>query len=100
MNGDSKVHLLAEAVSPSDVQNVDGKMVGTTLPRVPGRDFACVVLDGPADLVGVEVWDTGGEVGLTRDGDHGEFITIPANAASRKPRNLAFEQAASGHNAE
>ena len=33
-------------------------------------------------------------LGFTRDGSHAEFITIPAEAASPKPRALTFEQAA------
>jgi NADPH:quinone reductase-like Zn-dependent oxidoreductase len=32
------VKVAAGAISPSDVRNVEGKMEGTTLPRVPGRD--------------------------------------------------------------
>jgi NADPH:quinone reductase-like Zn-dependent oxidoreductase len=94
VNGEMKVRVLAASVNPSDVNNVKGKMEGTTLPRIPGRDFAGIVVDGPANLVGTEVWGTGGDVGFTRDGSHAEFITIPADAASPKPHNLTFEQAA------
>src|SRR5579862_4717107 len=89
-----KVRLRAAAVNPSDVRNVEGKMEGTTLPRTPGRDFAGVVVDGPAALVGLEVWGTGGDIGFTRDGSHAESIVIPAAAAVRKPPSLKFEEAA------
>src|SRR3954452_23141572 len=34
------VEVRAAAINPSDVKNVTGAMHGTTLPRVPGRDFA------------------------------------------------------------
>ena len=92
--GEARVKVMAASVNPSDVKNVQGKMEGTTLPRVPGRDFAGIVVDGPANLVGTEVWGTGGDLGFTRDGSHAEFITIPMEAASPKPHNLTFEQAA------
>jgi NADPH:quinone reductase len=86
-----KVH--AASVNPSDVKNVAGTMQGTVLPRVPGRDFAGVVVDGPADWRGVPIWGTGGEVGFTRDGSHAEFIALPVDALVRKPAALSFEEA-------
>ena len=92
--GEAKVRVMAACINPSDVKNVQGKMEGTTLPRIPGRDFAGLVVDGPSNLVGREVWGTGGDAGFTRDGSHAEFITIPVEAASPKPHNLTFEQAA------
>jgi NADPH2:quinone reductase len=92
--GEAKVRVLAASVNPSDVKSVQGKMEGTTLPRIPGRDFAGILVDGPSNLVGTEVWGTGGDVGFTRDGSHAEFLTIPVEAASPKPHNLTFEQAA------
>jgi NADPH:quinone reductase-like Zn-dependent oxidoreductase len=69
-------------------------MEGTTLPRTPGRDFAGVVTAGPPEMVGMEVWGTGGDVGFTRDGTHAEFIAVPAAGVRPKPRNLSFEEAA------
>jgi len=44
------VAVRAAGINPSDVKNVAGTMHGTTLPRVPGRDFAGVVVRGAADL--------------------------------------------------
>ncbi len=64
-------------------------------PRIPGRDFCGVVIEGPANLVGREVWGTGGDVGFTGDGSHAEFMVIPAEAAVPKPGTLTFEEAAS-----
>jgi NADPH2:quinone reductase len=88
------VQICAASINPSDVKNVQGKMEGVTLPRVPGRDFSGIVVNGPSHLQGSEVWGTGGDVGFTRDGSHAEFIAIPARAAVPKPPNLSFEQAA------
>lgn len=62
------VQVIAASVNPSDVKNVAGRMPQTTLPRVPGRDYSGVVVDGPAERTGKEVWGTGGDVGFTRDG--------------------------------
>ena len=43
------VRVLAASINPSDVKNVAGAMSQTTLPRVPGRDFAGVVEAGPSE---------------------------------------------------
>jgi NADPH2:quinone reductase len=88
------VKIRAASINPSDVKNVQGKMEGVTLPRTPGRDFAGVVVEGPPNIKGMEVWGTGGDVGFTRDGSHAEFIVVPADAAVAKPPNLSFEEAA------
>jgi NADPH:quinone reductase-like Zn-dependent oxidoreductase len=92
--GEIKVRVRAACVNPSDAKNVQGKMEDTTLPRTPGRDFAGVVVDGPANVKGMEVWGSGGDIGFTRDGSHAEFIVIPVDAAAAKPPNLSFEEAA------
>ena len=78
------VRVIAAAVNPSDVKNVAGKMHQTTLPRVPGRDFSGVVVDGPAEWISQEVWGTGGDVGFTRDGSHAEFIAVPRSSQSQR----------------
>lgn len=93
--GSALVHVAAASINPSDVKNVEGAMEGTVLPRVPGRDFAGTVAEGPAEWIGAEVWGTGGDMGFTRDGSHAEAILVPVDALVRKPRNLSFEQAAS-----
>ena len=87
-----RVRVVAASINPSDANNIQGKMEGTTLPRIPGRDFAGIVVDGPAGLRGVQVWGTGGDIGFTRDGSHAEFIVIPAEAVVSKPANLTFEE--------
>lgn len=88
------VAVRAASVNPSDVKNVAGRMRQTVPPRTPGRDFAGVVVAGPAAWLGAEVWGTGGDIGFTRDGSHAAFLRIPVAALSRKPANLGFEQAA------
>jgi len=92
--GEVLVAVRAASVNPSDVKNVAGKMEGTTLPRIPGRDFAGVVVEGPRDALGAEVWGAGGDVGFERDGTHAEFVALPADGVSRKPANLGFDDAA------
>ena len=89
------VKVAAASISPSDVKNVEGKMEHTTLPRVPGRDYAGTVVRGPEDWLGAEVWGTGGEIGYTIDGSHAELIAVPVASLRRKPRTLSLQQAAS-----
>lgn len=88
------IRVEAASVNPSDVKNVAGLMDWTVLPRTPGRDFAGVVVAGPPEWEGAEVWGTGGDVGFTRDGSHAEFIKVPIEALSRKPEKLSFDEAA------
>jgi NADPH2:quinone reductase len=92
---DAIVRIEAASINPSDVKNVAGAMTQTTLPRVPGRDYAGVVEVGPPDWIGAHVWGTGGDVGFTRDGTHAERILVPVTALSRMPETLDFVQAAS-----
>jgi NADPH2:quinone reductase len=89
------VRVVAASINPSDVKNVAGAMKQTTLPRIPGRDFAGVVEAGPAEWTGAEVWGTGGDAGYTRDGSHAELIAVPVASLRRKPQLLNFDQAAS-----
>jgi NADPH2:quinone reductase len=89
------VRVLAASINPSDVKNVAGAMSQTTLPRVPGRDFAGVVEAGPSEWIGAEVWGTGGDAGFTRDGTHAGLIAVPVASLRRKPKTLSFEEAAS-----
>jgi NADPH2:quinone reductase len=96
--GDAIVRVQAAGVNPSDVGIALGRFPQLTLPRVLGRDFAGEVIDGPPELIGMQVWGTGGgELGLTRDGSHAQLLAIPAGAlASRPPRLSADEAAALG----
>jgi NADPH:quinone reductase len=91
----ASVRVIAASINPSDVKNIAGAMQQTTLPRIPGRDYAGVVEAGPAEWVGAEVWGTGGDAGFTRDGTHAELIAVPVASLRRKPDTLSFDQAAS-----
>ncbi|WP_434738109.1 alcohol dehydrogenase catalytic domain-containing protein, partial [Mycobacterium tuberculosis] len=57
------VEMRAASINPSDVKNVAGRMSQTTLPRTPGRDYSGVVMDGPEQWIGREVWGSGGDTG-------------------------------------
>lgn len=94
-DGEILVQIHAAGINPSDVKNVSGNMLNTTLPRIPGRDFAGVVVEGSNSLLGQEVWGTGGDIGFTRDGTHAQYIALPQGAVTPKPANLSLEQAGS-----
>ena len=87
------IRVEAASVNPSDVKNVAGPMDWTVLPRTPGRDFAGVVVSGPPEWQGAEVWGTGGDTGFTRDGSHAELMSVPVEALVRKPERLSFDEA-------
>jgi NADPH2:quinone reductase len=88
------VRIAAASINPSDVKNVAGRMAQTTLPRIPGRDYAGVVVEGPAAWMGAAVWGTGGDAGFTRDGTHAAYIAVPQASLARKPERLSHEAAA------
>lgn len=88
-----KIH--AAAINPSDAKNVEGLMRHTTLPRIPGRDFAGTVVGGALELLGKSIFGTGGELGFTRDGTHAEYCALPAGALALLPNGMSFEQGAS-----
>jgi NADPH:quinone reductase len=92
--GEVVVRIRAASLSPSDAKNVLGRMEGTTLPRTPGRDFAGVVVNGPSNTIGGEVWGTGGDIGFTRDGAQAELLVVPIGGVRPKPKNLTLEEAA------
>lgn len=93
--GEVLVQIKAAGLNPSDVKNVLGRFPYTTLPRIPGRDFAGVVVDGPQALVGQEVWGTGRDLGFFADGSHAQYLTVSAKGVAHKPSHLSFAQAAS-----
>lgn len=93
--GEVLVQIKAAGLNPSDVKNVLGRFPYTTLPRIPGRDFAGVVVEGPQALLGQEVWGTGRDLGFFADGSHAEYVKVSANGVAHKPSHLSFAQAAS-----
>ena len=88
------VEILAAAVNPSDVKAALGSMPQAIWPRTPGRDFAGRVIAGPQDWVGQDVWGTGGDLGVTRDGTHARYLVLPVSALSRKPKSVTVAAAA------
>ena len=62
--GEALVRVRAAAINPSDPKSVLGKILETKAPRVPGRDFAGIVVEGPATWKSKEVFGTGGNLGL------------------------------------
>jgi NADPH:quinone reductase-like Zn-dependent oxidoreductase len=93
--GEVLVQIKAAGLNPSDVKNVLGRFPYTTVPRVPGRDFAGVVVEGPQELIGQDVWGTGNQIGFSRNGSHAGYITLSAKGVALKPKSLSFVQAAS-----
>ncbi|KAA8906849.1 hypothetical protein TRICI_005088 [Trichomonascus ciferrii] len=93
--GELLVQVKAAGLNPSDILNAKGGFAYTTFPRVPGRDFAGIVEDGPSEWKGKRVFGTSGnEISFTRDGAHAEYMTIPVEAAIEIPDELTFAQAA------
>jgi len=95
--GELLVEIMATAVNRSDVLSVRGLMPMTLFPRVPGRDFAGVVVEGPEEVVGARVWGAGGcELGFTRDGCHAQLLSVPVDGVAPMPESLSFDDAAAG----
>lgn len=94
-DGDALVRVVAAGVNPSDVKASLGIMPQAVFPRSPGRDYAGTVVDGPAEWVGREVWGSGGDVGITRDGSHAGWLRLPVAALREKPKRLSFDEAGS-----
>jgi NADPH:quinone reductase-like Zn-dependent oxidoreductase len=91
--GEALVAVHAAGINPSDVKNVAG-VFHAALPRVPGRDFAGVVLAG-AGWEGREVWGSGAGFGVARDGTHATHLLVPLAWLAEKPAHLAMAEAAS-----
>jgi NADPH:quinone reductase len=91
--GHAVIEVLAAAVNPSDVKAALGAMPHAVWPRTPGRDFAGRVVEGPAEWQGREVWGTGGDLGITRDGSHSRYLVLPVEALSPKPASVSLAAA-------
>src|SRR4030088_386840 len=50
------IEVRAAAVNPADVKAATGLRPYAAFPRTPGRDYAGIVIDGPAGAVGREVF--------------------------------------------
>jgi len=91
--GEALVLIKAAAINPSDYKNVSGHFKETTLPRTPGRDYAGIVVKGNR-RVGEEVWGNAPKLGISRDGTHAEYVVVPDETLSVKPKTLSMAEAA------
>ncbi len=87
------VAVRTAGVNRSDVAATLGRMPQAVWPRTPGRDWAGVVIEGPSDLIGCEVFGTGGDLGITRDGTHATHLVVHRDAAVQKPATMTLEEA-------
>ena len=92
-DGEALVRVKAAAINPSDIGDVAGRFKKTTLPRTPGRDFAGVVVKGKQHE-GEEVWGSAPNLGIVRDGSHAEYVVVPVETLSLRPKSLSMAQAA------
>lgn len=92
--GDVIVEVRAAAVNPSDAKAAIGMMPYAVFPRTPGRDFAGIVVEGPTELLGREVFGSSGDLGIRRDGTHASHLVVEADAVVEKPTGLTLAEAA------
>lgn len=91
---DVLVKIAAAAVNPSDVKAAIGMMPYAVFPRTPGRDYAGLVIDGPAEWIGREVFGSSGDLGIRRDGTHASHLVVEADALVEKPAHISAVEAA------
>ncbi|MCK1282507.1 zinc-binding alcohol dehydrogenase family protein [Bradyrhizobium sp. 44] len=91
---DLLIEVRAAAVNPSDVKAATGLMPYAIFPRTPGRDYAGVVIDGPAGMIGREVFGSSGDLGIRRDGTHASHLVVESDAVVDKPKTVSWEEAA------
>jgi len=88
------IEVRAAAVNPSDFKAATGLMPYAVFPRTPGRDYAGVVVDGPADWIGRDVFGSSGDLGIRRDGTHATHLVVETEAVVDKPPSISWEEAA------
>jgi NADPH:quinone reductase len=88
------IEIKAAAVNPSDIKAATGLMPYAVFPRTSGRDYAGVVIGGPASMIGREVFGSSGDLGIRRDGTHATHLVVEADAVVDKPKNLSWAEAA------
>jgi NADPH:quinone reductase len=89
------VEVHSAGVNMSDVKAALGAMPHAVWPRTPGRDWAGIVRKGPDELIGKEVWGTGGDLGITRDGSHSRYLVLSRAAVQLKPTTISLLEAGS-----
>lgn len=87
------VEVRYAGVNPSDVKATLGAMSHAVWPRTPGRDWAGVVTEGPAALLGRTVFGSGGDLGITRDGSHAAHLMLPREAVVELPAGMTLAEA-------
>jgi NADPH:quinone reductase len=90
---DVLVAVRAAGINRSDVSAALGRMPQAAWPRTPGRDWAGVVVEGPGELVGQEVFGAGGDLGISRDGTHATHLVVHRDAVVAKPAALSLAEA-------
>jgi len=83
--GEVLIEVKAAAVNPSDVKAATGAMAHAVFPRTPGRDYAGVIIDGPPEMIGREVFGSSGDLGIRRDGTHATHLAVEAMRWSTSP---------------
>jgi NADPH2:quinone reductase len=91
--GEVLISLRAAGVNRSDVAAALGRMPQAVWPRTPGRDWAGVVVEGPQELLGKEVFGAGGDLGISRDGTHASHLVVHRDALVMKPASLTLSEA-------
>jgi len=91
--GHAVVRVRSAAVNPSDVKATLGVMPHAVWPRTPGRDYAGVIAEGPTEWLGREVWGSGGDLGITRDGSHASWLVVPIESLRAKPSAITLDEA-------
>ena len=77
------VEVKAAAVNPSDAKAAIGMMPYAKFPRIPGRDYSGLVVEGPQDWLGAAVFGSSGDLGIRCDGSHATHLTVEADALDR-----------------
>jgi NADPH:quinone reductase-like Zn-dependent oxidoreductase len=93
-DNDVLIEIRAAAVNPSDVKAATGLMPYAVFPRTSGRDYAGVVIEGPAQMIGREVFGSSGDLGIRRDGTHATHLAVETEAVVDKPNSMSWEEAA------
>ena len=91
--GECLIQVACSGVNPSDASGALGYFPKAKLPRIPGRDFAGVVVKGDSNYIGKKIWGTGGASGLYSDGSLAEFKVVPETAIAEIPKNFSLLQA-------
>lgn len=87
------VKVISAGVNQSDALATIGYFDHAVLSRIPGRDFAGVIVDGKPEHIGKKVWGSGGAAGIEFNGTHCEYIKIPEDGIAEIPENLEMKLA-------